>query len=179
MEIEDTDRISFFISQIVNHFYRKNYLTAYKYGLDAIQENTILVCEESQNLFDSSVISKKVFNRLRKMFSETRNLKIHFVMATQRLQDLNTKIRGRTRYLIGQPNIDDYSLKIEKLLKNSAYRKDILNLEVGQFLYTPTDTLVKFSKFQQVGKPYNLETPKICCEKRLSLFQRIKERFIQ
>ena len=155
--IEDTDRLSFFISSVIYYFYRKHYLTAYKYGLDAIEERVVFVCEESQNLFDSSIISKRIFNKLRKMYSETRNLKIHFVMASQRIQDLNTKIRGRTKYLIGNVNIDDWQLKVNRILKNSEYRNDVLKFPIGKFLYTPTDRTIQFSKFQQYGKPYSFE----------------------
>ena len=99
MAIRDIERSAFFIYSIVNHFYRKAYLRAYKNYEK--QEQIVFIIEESQNVFDSSIISKKLFNRMRKIYSVARNLGLHFVMATQRLQDLNTKIRGRTRLLIG------------------------------------------------------------------------------
>lgn len=152
--IEDTDRLSFFIASIINYFYRKNYLTAYKYGLEAIRQRVIFVCEESQNLFDSTILNKRLFNRLRKMFTESRNLKLHFVMASQRIQDLNTKIRGRTRYLIGCVNIDDYDLKVNRMLRNSEYRREVLEFEIGKFVYPSKDSLIRFEKFQQHDKPY-------------------------
>lgn len=157
--VEDTDRLSFFIASVVYSYYRQHYLTAYKYGCDAIQKHVVFICEESQNLFDSSVISKKLFNKLRKMFSESRNLKLHFILATQRLVDLNTKIRGRTRLMIGRVNVDDFDLKINRLLRYTQHRSDILNLPIGQFLYVPQDKLIQFSKFQQIGKPYKLPQP--------------------
>lgn len=179
MEIEDTDRISFFIASVIYSFYRKHYLTAYKYGLNAIKERIIFVCEESQNLFDSSIISKKLFNKLRKMYSETRNLKLHFVMASQRLQDLNTKIRGRTRMLIGQVNIDDYDLKISRILRHSKHRNRILTLPIGTFLFAPTDSLINFDKFKQHGKPYELAIPEFqyyrVIEPQPTLIQKLKQ----
>lgn len=156
--IEDTDRLSFFISSVLYSFYRKNYLTAYKYGIDAIKYKTIFICEESQNLFDSSIISKRLFNKLRKMFSETRNLKMHFLLATQRLVDVNTKIRGRTRLMMGRVNTDDFDLKISRLLRYKNHRSDILSLPIGQFLYVPHDKLIPFDKFTQIGEPYLLDT---------------------
>lgn len=88
------------------------------------------------------------------MFSESRNLKIHFLMDTQRLQDLNTRIRGRTQLLIGYVNPDDFELKISRILRHSKHKNDVLNFRVGEFLYTPTDTVIQFRKFKQVGKPY-------------------------
>jgi len=157
MEIEDTDRISFFISSVIYRFYRKHYLKAFKYGIDSIKQNVIFVCEEAQNLFDSTIISKKLFNKLRKMYSESRNLKLHFVMCSQRLQDLNTKIRGRTQLMLGRVNIDDYDLKIHRILRNSQYRKQVLNFKVGEFVYAPTDTKIQFNKFRQDGKPFAIE----------------------
>ena len=187
MEIEDTDRISFFISSVIYRFYRKHYLTAYKYGLDAIKQNVIFVCEESQiknlkvfvvNLFDSTIISKKLFNKLRKMYSESRNLKLHFVMCSQRLQDLNTKIRGRTQLMIGRVNLDDYDLKINRILRNSRYRKEVLGFKVGEFVYAPTDTKIQFNKFRQDGKPFPIEKlftkPNLEIESKPSLLTRIK-----
>ncbi len=179
IEIEDTDRISFFIASVIYWFYRKHYLTAYKYGLEAIKERIIFTYEESQNLFDSSIISKRLFNKLRKMYSEMRNLKLHLVMASQRLQDLNTKIRGRTRLLISQVNIDDFDLKISRILRHSKHRDEILSLPVGTFLYAPTDKLISFSKFKQHGKPYELVIPEFSyyrvIEPQPTLIQKLKQ----
>jgi len=171
LALEDTDRISFFIASLVYSFYRKNYLTAYKYGLDAIDQHVVFICEESQNLFDASIISKRTFNKLRKMFSETRNLKIHFVLATQRLVDINTKIRGRTRLMIGRVNVDDYDLKIRRILRHKKHKSDILSLPIDQFLYVPQDRIVPFDLFKQKGKPYLLST-KPETETKPSWFQR-------
>ena len=152
MEIQDIDRTAFFIYAIVQYFYRKHYLRKFKgYGK---KERIVFVIEESQNVFDSSTISKKVFNRLRKIFSVARNLDLHFVLCSQRLQDLNTKIRARTRLLIGQVSLDDYELKINRLLRQSHYQKEILTFEVGEFLYTGSDQKVKFPLFEPKGKPF-------------------------
>lgn len=169
LALEDTDRISFFIASLVYSFYRKHYLTAYKYGLDAIDQHVVFICEESQNLFDASIISKRTFNKLRKMFSECRNLKIHFVLATQRLVDINTKIRGRTRLMVGRVNVDDYDLKIRRLLRYKKHNEAILSLPIGQFLYVAQDRLIQFNKFEQIGKPYLLRTQ---TEQELTWFQK-------
>jgi hypothetical protein len=159
MEISDIERSAFFIYSVVQYYYRKAYLRKFK-GY-AKTERIVFVIEESQNVFDSSTISKKIFNRLRKIFSVARNLDLHFVLASQRLQDLNTKIRGRTRLLLGQVSIDDWELKIRRLLRNSKYKTEILEFERGLFLYTANDSLVKFPKFEANGKPYRwIATPK-------------------
>lgn len=175
-QIEDTERQAFFIYSVVQYFYRKAYLRAYKgYGK---RERIVFVIEESQNVFDSSTISRKIFNRLRKIFSVARNLDLHFVLASQRLQDLNTKIRGRTRLLLGQVNVDDYELKVRRLLRHSQYRDDILTFERGKFLYIATDSTVEFPLFQQHGIPYELvsEAPMIEEPKPKTLFRRLLEK---
>ncbi|RLI73034.1 hypothetical protein DRO91_03860 [Candidatus Heimdallarchaeota archaeon] len=153
-EIQDIERQAFFIYSIIQWFYRKNYLRKFK-NYNSL-ERIVFFIEESQNVFDSSTISKKIFNRLRKIYSVARNLEIHFILASQRLQDLNTKIRGRTRLLLGNPSLDDYELKIRRILRHSRFKKEILNFKVGEFLYTPLDIKVKFPLFQQVGKPYEI-----------------------
>jgi hypothetical protein len=169
--IEDIDREAFFIYSVIAYFYRRNYLRLFKNYQK--KERIVFFIEESQNVFDSSTISRKVFNRLRKIFSVARNLDLHFVLCSQWLQDLNTKIRTRTRLLIGQVSLDDYSLKIRSLLRNSKFRDQILTLDVGQFLYTGNDSLIKFDKFEGTGKPYELQKPQK--PKRKSLIEKLKE----
>jgi len=158
IEIKDMERIAFFVYSVVNHFYRRAYLRLYK-NYDKT-ERIVFVVEESQNIFDSSTISKKLFNRMRKIFSEARNLDLHFVMCSQRLQDLNTKIRGRTRLMLGNVSLDDYELKVRRLLRNSKYRTEILEFERGTFLYTATDKIIKFPKFETeniLDKPWEIQ----------------------
>ena len=155
MEITDIERTCYFVYSVVNYFYRKAYMRAYK-GY-AKQERIVFLIEESQNVFDSSIVSKKLFNRLRKIFSISRNLGLHYILASQRLQDLNTKIRGRMRLLLGNVSLDDYELKISRLLKHSEYRKEILSFERGKFLYTANDKTIKFDKFAPTGKPHEIK----------------------
>ena len=158
MEIKDIDRTAFFIYSVVNYFYRKAYLRAYKNY--AKKENIVFIIEESQNVFDSSTINKKLFNRLRKIFSVARNLDLHFVLCSQRLQDLNTKVRARCRLMIGEVSLDDYELKFERLLRHSKYQKNVLHLPKGVWLYPKLDALISFSLQKQNGKPY-LWKPKV------------------
>lgn len=177
LEIRDIERIAFFVYSVVNHFYRRNYLRLYK-GYKT-KERVIFVVEESQNIFDSSTISKKLFNRMRKIFSEARNLDLHFIMCSQRLQDLNTKIRGRVRLMLGNVSLDDYELKVRRLLRNSKYRTEILGFERGTFLYVATDQIIKFPKFTTSEKPHEIKPvtkPKaeaVPKPKEKGLFQRL------
>jgi len=146
VEITDIERSAYFVYHVVRHFFRKQYIRRYRNTKK--KQRIIFIIEEAQNVFDSSVINKRVFNRLRKIFSIARNLDIHFILASQRLQDLNTKIRGRCRLLIGQVSLDDYELKIRRLLRHSKHNKTILMLERGKFLYPYMDSIIQFPKFE-------------------------------
>lgn len=158
MQFESIEKSAFFIYSVVKYFYRRAYLRLYK-GYKKHEKIAFFV-EESQNCFDSSVISKKIFNRLRKIFSVSRNLFLHFIMATQRMQDLNTKIRARTRLMLGRVSIDDYELKINRILRHSQYRKEILDFEKGTWLYVATDTKIKLPMLpKQQIKPYEINKP--------------------
>lgn len=154
-QIEDIDRQAFFLYSIFNYFYRKQYLRKKK----QIQkkEHIIFIIEELQNIADSAVLSRKIFNRFRKKYNVCRNLDMHVVGVTQRFQDLNTKIRGRMLQIIGKVNTDDYELKVRRLLRHSKYRKDILSLDKGTFIFVPNDTKIKFPLFKQKGKPYEIK----------------------
>jgi len=152
-EIHDIERQAFLIYSVIQYFYRLNYRAKWRGYKNA---RVVFVIEESQNVFDSSTISKKIFNRLRKIFSVARNLDLHFVLCSQRLQDLNTKIRGRTRLLLGCVSLDDYELKVSRLLRHSKHRQEITTLERGKFLYPSTDEIISFPKFEANGKPFEL-----------------------
>lgn len=82
-------------------------------------------------------------------------------MCSQRLQDLNTRIRGRTRLILGNVSIDDYELKIHRLLRNSKYKTEILNFEQGKFFYVARDSIIKFPKYSTLEKPYEFKPSKI------------------
>lgn len=59
--------------------------------------------------------------------------------------------------IFGKVNLEDYDLKVRRILRNSQHKKDVLNLKVGQLIYCPSDSIIQFSKFEQNGAPYNLE----------------------
>jgi hypothetical protein len=158
MQTESIEKTAFFIYSVVRYFYRKHYLRAYK-GYSKF-ERVVFIVEESQNCFDSSTISKKIFNKLRKIFSVARNLGLHFILASQRMQDLNTKIRARTRLMLGRISLDDYELRIRRLLRHSQCRKEILEFDRGEWLYVSTDTKLKMPQLpEQNSKPYEINKP--------------------
>lgn len=151
MEIKDIERKAFFIYSIVQHFFRKAYLRAYKnYNK---HEKVIFIIEESQNCFAQATLNRKIFNRLHSIFNVARNLDLHFILASQRFTDLNPKIRNRTQLLISRINIDDYELRIHRLLRHSQYREKVLDLAKGEFLFTTTDKIVHFPKYESNSKP--------------------------
>ncbi|MGB9855848.1 MAG: AAA family ATPase [Caldisericum exile] len=117
-------------------------------------EPVVFIIEEAQNIFEYSLMGRKIYNELRKIYNESRNLNMHFIMCTQRLQDISTKIRGRTLLLIGKVNRDDWILKVERLTRESKHQKEILNLKAGQFLDLNTDTIIEFPLYR---KPEILE----------------------
>jgi len=157
-EIEDTDRQAFLMYSIFRYFYRKQYQRAKKNIKK--KERIIFIIEESQNLCDSAVISRNLFSRFRKKFAVARNLNIHFILTTQRFQDISTKIRGRALLMVGRVNVDDYELKVRRLTRHSKYRAkltDKTQMTKGKFLFIPSDKLIQFPIFKQRGKPYEIE----------------------
>lgn len=96
---------------------------------------------------------------------------------------MNTKVRARTRLGIGTVSLDDYELKFCRLLRHSQYRKNILNLPKGVFLFPSQDRLISFPIFKQDSKPYQyipkIEKPKPQPQpkKKLSIAQKIKSLF--
>lgn len=154
--LQDPDRIGVYISAILGEVYRQNYLIAYKHGAKAIPHWTVFIIEESENVFDSTSLTKRAFNKIRKQYSEYGNLKIAVVSSSQRLQEVSTKFRSKMDFLIGRTTLDDYELKIRRLLRHSKYREGILSLPIGSFLWCPTDRIVKYPLFKQNGKPFNI-----------------------
>jgi len=176
IECEDMDRISFAMTQIVYHFYRVQYQRAKQNCLDIVGEHVYFLVEESHNLLDSTVIAKKIFNKLRKIQNEFRNLNMHLVCVALRLQDLNPKIRSKMAILLSQISLDDYQLKIRALLRNSAFKNQICTLEKGKFVFPSTDEVLEVQPFAQNGKPYEWQPepePKEP-EKPKSLWQKLR-----
>lgn len=180
--IQNPDQIGIFIASILGQIYRQNYATAFKYGVDAIDKWTIAFIEEAENVFDSASLTKRAFNRIRKQYSEMANLKMAVVSSSQRLTEVSTKFRSKMDFLIGCITLDDYELKVRRLLRHSKHREDVLKLEVGSFLWCPTDEIIKFPKWQQDGKPFDItskfvkrEQPQPEKRPQKNLWQKLRE----
>ena len=156
IECLDMEKISTFMSFVIYVIYRKQYRRAKNNQLNTIKENYWFLTEEAHNLLDSSVIAKKVFNKLRKMQNEFRNLRMHLICVTLRLQDLNPKIRAKMDMLLGRISLDDYQLKIRTMLRDSKYRREIVHLPTGMFIYPETNLVLLTEPFKQNGRPYEL-----------------------
>ena len=78
------------------------------------------------------------------------------ISSSQRLQEVSTKFRSKMDFLVGRTTLDDYELKIRRMLRHSKHRQDVLSLEVGSFLWCPSDNLIEFPKFKQQGEPFEI-----------------------
>ena len=155
---EDIEKIAFFVYSVIYKFYRRNYDLLRK-GYE-IKKHYWFILEEAQNSLDRFVLSKRLFNRYRKLFSEARNLNLHWILITQRLQDLSTYFRARTSLAIGKIGLDDFDLKLKRLLKPIPQaRQKILNLPRGTFFFTAINDFVEFPKFNP-SKPKEFKPTK-------------------
>jgi hypothetical protein len=157
IECEDMEKISAFMTFVIYSIYRKQYLRAKAECLDKVNESFWFLCEEAHNLMDSTVLAKKTFNRLRKMQAEFRNLKMHLIVVTLRLQSLSPKIRSTMPILCSRVSLDDYQLKVRNLLKSSAFRDTITELPKGEFIFPETDQKLTVEPFKQNGTPYEIK----------------------
>jgi hypothetical protein len=142
---EDIEKITFFEYSIIYKFYRRQYdLLRKGYNLDRHYYFIL----EAQNSLDSKILSSRLFRRYRKLFSEARNMNLHWILISQRMQDLSTYFRARCSLAIGKIGLDDYDLKLRRLLKPIDNGKQILGLERGSFFFSSINDIVKFPKFQ-------------------------------
>jgi hypothetical protein len=149
IECEDMEKISAFMTFCIYSIYRKQYLRAKAGNLETVNANYWFLCEEAHNLLDSTVLAKKTFNRLRKMQAEFRNLKMHLICVTLRLQSLSPKIRSTMSILCSRVSLDDYQLKVRNLLRNSEFRDIITQLPKGEFVFPELDMKLTTEPFIQ------------------------------
>ena len=143
---DDIEAIAFFCYSIVYKFYRRKYDMLRK-GYP-ITEHVYFILEEAQNSLDRFVLTKGLFNRYRKLFSEARNMGLHWILITQRLQDLSTYFRCRTSLAIGKISLDDWDLKLGRMLKPIGCSKEILDMAIGNFYFSCINETVQFPKFE-------------------------------
>jgi len=157
IEIQNPTKIGIFISEVMSRIYNKQRIRAKYKGMKSLKTWYLFVIEECENVFSTSTMERRAFNRIRKQYSEMANLKMLCVSSSQRLQEVSTRFRGKMNYLIGRISLEDFDLKLRRLLRYSKHRKDVLSLPLGCFLNARTDELIQFSDFKQVGKPYEIE----------------------
>jgi hypothetical protein len=155
---DDIESIAYFIYSIVYKFYRKRYDLLRK-GYP-ITENVYFILEEAQNSLSSFVLSKSLFNRYRKLYSEARNMNLRWILITQRLQDLSTYFRCRTSLAIGKISLDDWDLKLKRMLSPIGCGKEILEMPIGSFYFSCVNEVVQFPKWQKIkGKEWIPKIP--------------------
>lgn len=64
------------------------------------------------------------------------------------MQDLSTYFRARCSLAIGKIGLDDYDLKLRRLLKPIDNGKQILGLDRGSFFFSSINDIVQFPKFK-------------------------------
>lgn len=146
---DDIEAIAFFIYSVIYSYYRKRY-DCLRHGLKP-QERIYFTLEECQNSLSSQTLSSKLFNRYKKLWSEMRNFNLVALCYTQRLQDINTYFRCRASLGLGKISLDDYELKIKKLLSSSAHKATVLNLSKGSFFYTAINDIIHYEPIK-MGK---------------------------
>ncbi len=154
IECLEMEKISAFMTFVIYQIYRRQYLRAKAETLNTLNKNYWFLCEESHNLLDSSILAKTTFNKLRKMQAEFRNLKMHLICVTIRLQNLSPKIRSTMSLILSRVSLDDYQLKIRQLLKNSQFKEVITELPKGEFVIPELNRKLTTEPFKQIGKPY-------------------------
>ena len=169
---EDIEKIAFFEYSIIYRFYRRQYdLLRKGYNLD---RHYYFVLEEAQNSLDSKILSSRLFRRYRKLFSEARNMNLHWILISQRMQDLSTYFRARCSLAIGKIGLDDYDLKLRRLLKPINNGKQVLELDRGSFFFSSINDIVSFPKFQP-SKPNEFKYTVKSKPQKKGLIQKIRD----
>jgi len=147
VDSDDIEAIAYFAYSIVYKFYRRKYDMLRK-GYP-ITDKVYFVLEEAQNSLDRFVLTKSLFNRYRKLFSEARNMGLRWILITQRLQDISTYFRCRTSLAIGKISLDDWDLKLNRMLKPIGCGKQILKMPIGSFYFSCINDIVQFPEWQK------------------------------
>jgi hypothetical protein len=156
VEISEIDRFGIWQAELINYLYQKQRIKAKYWSKKNLQNQYVIISEETEAVFEN--LDRRALNRFRKQYSEMANLRIAMISCSQRIQEVSTKYRAKVeRYLIGRTSLEDYDLKLYRLLRHSKHRQDILNLPSGIFLDTKSDALIQFPMFEKRGKPYEVK----------------------
>jgi hypothetical protein len=156
VELQEIETVGIFQAKTIDWLYQRQRIKK-KYWKGNIPEQYVLISEETEAVFDNT-LDRRIMSRTRKQYSEMANLRIAMFSCSQRLQEISTKFRGKMdSYEIGHTSIEDFDLKLNRMLKNSKHRNEILNLPRGSWLDTKSDSIVTFPDFKAVGAPYEIK----------------------
>jgi hypothetical protein len=157
VELQEIDKVGVFQAKIIDFLYQRQRIKK-KYWKGNLPEQYVIISEETEAVFDNSTLDRKIMSRTRKQYAEMANLRIAMFSCSQRLTEISAKFRGKVdTYLIGHSSIEDFDLKLGRLLRYSKHKRDVLGLPQGVFLDTKTDALVKFPDFRADGTPYRVK----------------------
>ena len=164
IELDNPEEIGFFASWIISEIYDMQRIKR-KYNKGELKQSYFIVCEEAENIFDSSSLDKAIFAKFRKKYAEMSNLKIGILSSSQRLTEVNKKFRAKmSGYLFSQISLDDYVGLTERMLK-LRLGKDAKKITSKDFRFcfysTAHDLTVKIPEFKQSGTPYEIPRTKL------------------
>ena len=155
LELEYPEELGYFNGYIMLYLYRKQ-RKLNNYWKGKLRNSYLIFIEEIENVFNST-FDKRILSRHAKVYNEIGNYRIGIVSSSQRLTEVNIKFRAKAyAYLIGCSSLTDYHNRLRSMLRHSQHKSQITKLERGNFLYTATDTIVKFPKFETIETPYEL-----------------------
>ncbi len=160
IDLMEIDLVGVFYAKLIDYLYQKQRIKK-KYHKGNLPEQYILISEETEAVFSNSTLDRRIMSRTQKEYSEMANLRIAMFSCSQRLTEISTRYRGKMdSYLIGHTSIEDFDLKLCRMLKFSKHRTDVLNLPKGSWLDTKSDSIVSFPDFKANGTPYEYVKPK-------------------
>lgn len=177
VELQEIDLVGVFQAKIIDYLYQKQRIQK-KYWKDKLPHQYVIISEETEAVFDTTILDRKIMNRTRKQYSEMANLRISMFSCSQRLTEVSLKFRGKMdSYLLTKSSLEDWDSRLTRILRFSKHRNEIPNLPIGIFLDTKTDTLVQFPDFKPNGFPYEwIPEPKAEQPIKLSVFGKLLNR---
>ena len=165
IELTNPEEIGFFCSWVISEIYDMQRIKR-KYWRGQLKESYFIVCEEAENIFDSSSLDKAIFAKFRKKYAEMSNLKIGILSSSQRLTEVNKKFRAKmSGYLFGQIALDDFIGLTERMLKLRLGKEDAKKITSKDFRFhfysTAHDKTVKIPEFKQNGLPFEIPRTKL------------------
>lgn len=178
LELESPLECGYFAGYILSYFYEKQRIKR-KYHKGKLPDSYLIFLEEAENLFDSG-FDRKMLSKIRKRLNESANMKIGIISSAQRETETNIKFRAKAYgYLFGRVSLTDYHSRHRSMFRDSKHKKALTTFKRGSFLYTPTDTIIRFPKFKPKGVPYEIKhgfipQPQKKEQPKLTILSRIK-----